>query len=606
MDYLQTKHGQSNSEAKQERIKTGGEHMEVRTIPKRRNRIHPSSKEKPDYFTSVDDALREEILKGKDHEPTVIPASSAPVKIEVKAHKDSEKKLRVAGYCRVSTGNLEQQSSILNQREHYEAYIRSNPDWEYAGVYWEADVSGTKAYNRPELQRLISDCRKGLIDLILTKSISRFSRSTTDCLELVRTLTALGVHIRFEKENINTGTMESEFLLTLFSSFAEEESRSISANETWAKRKQFANGTYRYSIAPFGYTLQNGTFIVNQEQVPVVKEIFSSVLRGKGTSMIAKELNEKGIPTGTKRNDGSPGIWTDYMVRGIVKNVVYIGDVLCQKTFHEHFKLMINYGERQQYYNESHHEAIIDRETFEAANEAVRQRGREKGNLPKDRQLRNNPHTNRYAFSGRLTCACCGGKMKRVKQKLQDGYRIHWSCLTHIGDKEKCHMKREQEDSIRNAFCTMVNKLSQYSDFILTGYIEDLRAEEAEGNEEMIVSLEEELKTVESEKHRLSLLLSKGCGEPVSYRKKLLEIEARLNEIRAELKALHGDSEKTGAVKELIGMLKRGTDDPDVFFTQICDGASVKTGEYVIFHLKCGLDLKEPLDYRRCRVKNNR
>ena len=422
--------------------------------------------------------LRAELAQGKT-KTTVIPQTQAPVKIAATTPVEV-KKLRVAGYCRVSTGTTQQETSIVAQREHYEAYIKSHPDWEFAGIYWEAAVSGTKKENRPELQRLIAACKAGTVDLILTKSISRFSRNTTDCLEMVRTLTALGVNILFEKENIHTGTMESEFLLTLFSTFAEEESKSISANELWTKHKQFENGTFRYSTAPFGYNLVDGTFEVNPERAPIVREIFDAVLAGKGTPTIAKELNARGIPTGTKRNDGSPGVWTAYMIGGMIKNVAYIGDVLNQKTFFDHFHLKYNYGERKQYYNEGHHEAIVDKETFERANAALRQRGAEKGNNPcEDKQLRNNPHSNRYAFIGRLKCACCGGPMKRVTQKTAAGKVYHWVCSQHVVDKTVCSMKREREENIKNAFTTMLNKLLYAKDIIFDAYLGGLSFKEA-------------------------------------------------------------------------------------------------------------------------------
>lgn len=569
--------------------------MEVRKIPAR-----PGKRKTPVTIPSpetVKDTLRDEIRNGKMATVTTVSTPSEPVKIEAAVTYATQKKLRVASYCRVSTDSLNQATSIINQREHYKSFIRSNPDWEFAGVYWEADVSGTKADNRPELQRLIADCKAGRVDLILTKSISRFSRSTTDCLQMVRTLTSLGVNIRFEKENIDTGTMESEFLLTLFSSFAEAESKSISLNETWAKQKQFKNGTYRYSIAPFGYKLHDGNFIINEEQVPVVQEIFNSVLAGKGTTMIAKELNARGIPTGTKRNDGSPGVWTSSMIGGMIKNVVYIGDVLCQKTFHENYRLMYNYGERQQYYNEGHHAAIVDKEIFEAANVALRQRGAEKGNVPKDRHLRKNPHNNRYAFSGKLICGCCGGKMKRVTQKTALGNRYHWSCVAHLENKEVCAMKREQDESIRNAFCTMMNKLGFAEKLILDAYIEDLREEGSRENAKAIEETERKLNTVKAEKHRLSLLLSRGCGEPVSFRRKMLELEQAENTLNAELSSLQGDSPAIRWTERLKATLEewRKGGDPDAFFTEVCDSAVVKTGEYVEFQLKCGLKLREPL-----------
>lgn len=540
--------------------------------------------------------LRSEIAQGKT-KTTVIPQTQAPVKIAATAPVEV-KKLRVAGYCRVSTGTTQQETSITAQREHYEEYIKSHPDWEFAGIYWEAAVSGTKKENRPELNRLITACKAGSVDLILTKSISRFSRNTTDCLEMVRTLTALGVNILFEKENIHTGTMESEFMLTLFSTFAEEESKSISANELWTKHKQFEDGTFRFSKAPFGYNLVDGNFEVNQERAVIVKEIFDMVLSGKGTPAVAKELNARGIPTGTKRNDGSPGVWSSHMIRGMIKNVVYIGDVLNQKTFNDHFHRKYNYGERQQYYNEGHHEAIIDKETFELANAAVRRRGEEKGNTPcEDRQLRNNPHNNRYAFSGKLRCACCGGKLKRVTQDTVRGKRYHWACMEHLRDKASCQMKREAEANIKNAFATMLNKLLYSRDIIFDTYVSCLRQEEARQNSAALEALNAELNKILDEKFRLTLLISKGCGEPVFFKQKLVELEAQENAIRYEVMQKSGDSMTFRAVSDAKESLKAWKRDGnlDAAFTRIVESATVKTGNYVTFNLKCGIKLTESL-----------
>ena len=540
--------------------------------------------------------IREEITGGKTKTVLAPPKAKAPVVIPAVAPAEV-KKLRVAGYCRVSTGTAQQATSITAQREHYEAYIKSHPEWEFAGIYWEAAVSGTKKDTRPELQRLIAACKAGIVDLILTKSISRFSRSTTDCIEMVRTLTALGVDILFEKEGIHTGTMESEFLLTFYSSFAEEESKSISANELWTKHKQFENGTYRYSKAPFGYNLVDGTYEVNPERAPIVKEIFEAVLKGKGTSSIAKDLNARGIPTGTKRHDGSPGVWTAYMILCMIKNVAYIGDALNQKTFYDHFHLKHNYGERRQFYNEGHHEAIIDKDTFERANAAVKQRGAEKGNVPKDRHLRNNPHRNRYAFSGKMKCACCGGSVKRITQDTKRGKIYHWGCSQHMVDRDSCHMKREREESIRNAFATMLNKLLYARDIIFDAYVSRLRQEEAEGNDEALERLNSEINQILSEKNRITLLISKGCGDPVSFRKRFVELEARENELRCKVSEMSGDSMTLHAVAEArnaIGKWKKDGD-LDKIFTAIVDTATVKTGEYVTFNLKCGMKLTEPL-----------
>ena len=373
------------------------------------------------------------------------------------------KKLRAAAYCRVSTDEFVQESSMENQREHFLRVILSHPEWELVGIYWESNLTATRKENRPQLQQLLRDCSEGKIDLVLTKSISRFSRNTIDCLEMVRSLTALGVDLYFEKENIRTGTEESELLLTLFSSFAEEESRSISRNCSWAVLQRFRDGSYRYSKAPYGYSLRNGRLVVNRRQAEVVCGIFMSVLAGKGTPVIARELNARRVPTGTRRRDGSRGVWSAQMVQGIIKNISYTGDVLLQKSFHdENFHLLRNYGEKTQYYIDGHHTAIIDHETFRLANMASRQRGAEKANLPReDQSLRDNPHTQRYMLSGRLRCARCGTTMRRITDRSVSGdVRIFWACRTHLQDRRKCTMIRVWEEDLKSAFLTMMNKLA--------------------------------------------------------------------------------------------------------------------------------------------------
>lgn len=248
-------------------------------------------------------------------------------------------KQKVAAYIRVSTSNEDQLISLEAQRRHYKTLIEKNDEWQLVDIYSDEGVTGTKKDRRPELLRLIADCEKGKIDFILTKSISRFARNTIDCLELVRKLMDLGVHIYFEKENINTNSMESELMLSILSSLAENESVSLSENSKWSIRQRFKRGTYKLSYPPYGYDYINEQVVVNEEQAQVVKRIFNSVLEGMGTERIARQLNKERIPT--KRN----GNWTGTTIRGIVKNEKYTGDVLLQKTFtDEHFNRKVNQG----------------------------------------------------------------------------------------------------------------------------------------------------------------------------------------------------------------------------------------------------------------------
>ena len=256
----------------------------------------------------------------------------------------SKKKIRVAAYCRVSTASDEQLISLDVQKAHYESYIKSNDEWEYSGLYFDEGVTGTKKEVRSGLLSLIEDCEKGMIDLVITKSISRFCRNTTDCLEIVRKLLNLNVCINFEKENLNTGSMESELMLSILSSLAENESVSISENEKWSIKKRFQNGTYIIAYPPYGYANLSGEMVIVPEQAEVVKQIFTNTLEGKSTHTIAKELNELGV----KSKKGSK--WAAGSINAIVRNEKYTGDVIFQKTYTDSsFNRHTNYGEQDQY-----------------------------------------------------------------------------------------------------------------------------------------------------------------------------------------------------------------------------------------------------------------
>ena len=212
-------------------------------------------------------------------------------KISSDKPKQNAKKLRVAAYCRVSTDNDAQLESLEAQKKHYEDYISNREDWTFAGLYFDKGITGTKKEKRPELLRMIADCKAGKIDFVVTKSISRFARNTTDCLELVRKLLELDIPIYFEKENLNTSAMESELFLSILSSMAEGESSSISENNKWSIQKRFKNGTFKISYPPYGYDWNGEQMVVNPEQAKIVKWIFSQILSGKGTLAVANELN---------------------------------------------------------------------------------------------------------------------------------------------------------------------------------------------------------------------------------------------------------------------------------------------------------------------------
>jgi len=376
----------------------------------------------------------------------------------IEAHPAEKKKLRVAAYCRVSTDNDDQRESLETQKAHYEAWIRLHSEWECAGIFYDFGITGTKADVRDGLQALLYECRIGRIDYVLTKSVSRFSRNTTDCLELVRELLSYNVPIYFEKEKLDTGSMETELVLAILSSLAQEESASISKNVKWGNQKRIKNGRYRAGTAPYGYMFDSdGNYAIIPEEADVVRFIFESVVSGMGVHKIGKELDSRGVPT------RMGGKWSTTTIMGILNNEKYVGDVRYNKTYtDDNFRRHRNKGNVDSPEVKDHHEAIISREMYATAHEVLEQRLRERGIRHDDEK-----YQRRFAFSGKIICGECGGKFKRQIQHSC----ITWACTTHLYQKEACSMMFIKDEAIKAAFVTMLNKLIFGYEFILMPYL---------------------------------------------------------------------------------------------------------------------------------------
>jgi DNA invertase Pin-like site-specific DNA recombinase len=500
-------------------------------------------------------------------------------------------KLRVAAYCRVSTDSDEQLESLQTQLKHYESYINANPDWEFAGLYYDEGITGTKKEKRPELLRMISDCENKKIDFIVTKSISRFARNTTDCLELVRKLIDLGIFIYFEKENINTGSMESELMLSILSGLAESESVSISENNKWSVKRRFQNGTFKISYPPYGYDAVDGKMVVNESQAEIVRFIFAEILSGKGTHKIADDLNHRKVPT--KKG----GRWTATTIRGMVSNEKYTGDAIFQKTYtDEHFNRHTNYGEKDQYLIKNHHEPIISHEDFESAQIVIEQRGKEKGVIK-----HNEKYQSRYPFSGKITCGQCGGKFKRRIHWNSRKY-IAWCCSTHIADIKKCPMKYIPESDFEYAFVTMMNKLIFGHETVLKPLLAILRGMNSDDSLTSIRELDKKLEENTEQRKVLVGLLTKGYLEPAVYNKgnnELLQEAERLHRQKESLvRFLNSDTQHLSEVSELLHYTTKTTMltgfDRDIF-KRFVERIIVYSRTEIGFELKCGITLKERL-----------
>ena len=344
------------------------------------------------------------------------------------------KLLRVAAYGRVSNGKDAMLHSLSAQVSYYSNLIQNHEGWLYCGVYTDEALTGTKE-NRSEFQRLVEDCRAGKIDLVITKSISRFARNTVTLLRTVRELKLLGVGVFFEEQNINSLTAEGELMLTILASYAQEESLSASENQNWRIKSNFEQGILPMSCQNiYGYTrTQDGGLEIVPDEAEVVKRIYNLCLDGLGTLKIANILTEEGI----KSNTGSR--WTEKKVRYILSNEKYVGDLLLQKSYttdHLTKKTKRNRGEKPQYYVKDNHEPIIPRKIYDAVQLELEQRREKhlKKTIPQ-----------KYAFTGKIKCGICG---KNFRRKVT-ATRVVWICYTFdkLGKKE-CASKQIPDETL--------------------------------------------------------------------------------------------------------------------------------------------------------------
>lgn len=338
-----------------------------------------------------------------------------------------EKRKRVCAYARVSSDSEAQGESLENQTQYYQGLIETNPDYEYTGVFADQGSTGTKD-DRPEFQKMLTLARAGKLDLILTKSISRFARNTTIVLELVRELKELGVEVFFEKEQISSSSGDGELMLTVLSAFAQEESKNVSDNQKWRYRRKFQNGEVAINTTRFlGYDKnKNRELVINSGQEKVVKRIFEDYIGGKGSFVIAKDLNAEGIET------VAGGRWHSSTILGILKNEKYMGDAKLQKTYsadHLRKKKCVNHGEIDSYYIENNHPPIISRDVWQEAQRQIALRGKAKGNWAEIRAK----YQTRYPLTGMLFCSKCGAPLRRrVWNSKYACRKIVWQCSNYI------------------------------------------------------------------------------------------------------------------------------------------------------------------------------
>ncbi len=372
-------------------------------------------------------------------------------------------RLKVAAYCRVSTDEEEQENSYEAQIGYYTEKIQTNADWTLAGIFADEGISGTQAKKRPEFLKMIRLCRQRKIDLILTKSLSRFARNTVDSLKYIRELKALGIAVVFEKENLNTLETDTEVMITIMSCFAQAESESISKNMAWGIRQSFKNGNVPIQYARLlGYKKgANGLPEIVPEEAEVVREIFRRYLDGASMEQIADSLNNMGLTT---KSSGSA--YRKIAIQRILTNEKYTGDALLQKTYITDCitkKSRKNNGELPMYLVENHHEPIISRADFNRVQEEMARRSAKRFIADKLTKTEQGKYSAKYALSKLLICGECGTHYRRVTWTAKGFKEIKWRCISRIQDgKRKCHNSSTvEETALHKAIVSAINEFCE-------------------------------------------------------------------------------------------------------------------------------------------------
>ena len=424
---------------------------------------------------------------------TVIPARR---RVGNTVNKEVKPKLKVAAYCRVSTDSDEQSTSYEAQVEHYTNFIQKNEEWEFAGIFADDGISGTNTKKREEFNRMIAECMEGHIDMIITKSISRFARNTLDCLRYIRQLKEKNVPVFFEKENINTMDSKGEVLLTIMASLAQQESESLSKNVKMGMQFRFQNGEVQVNHNRFmGYTKdEDGHLIIEPAEAEIVKRIYREYLQGASLKQIGDGLMDDGILTAAGKAK-----WRPESVKKILKNEKYIGDALLQKTYTVDVltkKRVKNNGIVPQYYVENSHEPIIPRDLYMQVQEEMLRRA----NLHSGANRKKRVYSSKYALSSIVYCSKCGDIYRRIAWNNRGKHSTVWRCVNRVEHgPDCCDAPTVQEEELQNAVVKAINMALGGKDEMLTALEKNIAMVLALEDETSMESLDAKLEELQQE-----------------------------------------------------------------------------------------------------------
>jgi len=528
---------------------------------------------------------------------TVIPADPKHNQKDIR-----KQRLRVAPYCRVSTSSEEQLDSYQAQIEYYTEKIAAQQEWTMVDMFADEGKTATSTKKRKDFLRMIKACEKGKVDLIITKSVSRFCRNTLDGLDYVRRLKRMGVGVFFEKENVNTLYMDNEMILTFMMSQAQAESESMSGNIRWGHRKNFKDGKVYFHYAGFlGYRRgENNLPEIDPEEAEIVRRIFSRYLIGHSVAKIIADLEADGIKTARGHKK-----WNDGVIRGMLRNEKYMGDALLQKTYIADLftrQTKKNTGELPQYYVENSHPAIIDRLTFQRVQEEMARRSSlKKVSTAAKTELAK--YSGKYVLTELLSCGNCGSPYRRVTWTRPEGKKIVWRCINRLENGKKfCKDAPTLEESrIHTAVVSAMNEM--FSQKSLKAILQDSirTALLPENGETSLAAIDSRLSQLREQQYRLLQLAAAVGADSTQYDEELKKVSMEFSALVAKRSELEKNKQNTEQADERAEQLAAELEAVDTGITtfdevtvrQLISAITVLSEEKLLIRFKDGTEIEQ-------------
>ena len=513
---------------------------------------------------------------------------------DITSEKNSEKIMRLAAYCRVSTDSEDQLHSFAAQVRYYEYYADSRDEFVLVDIYADEGISGTDMKKRDEMNRMIRDCEKGKIDYIIVKSVSRFARNTQDLISTIRHLKSLNVTVFFEEQNIDTSKLNSEMFLTFPGMMAQQESESISGNVRWGIRKSMESGNYTPHTPPYGYDISDQELVVNEQQAQIIRRVFEMYLSGFGKQCIADTLNNEGI-----KSPGGNTKWYHTTISYILNNERYMGDALLQKRFRTNtlpYTRKMNKGELAKYYVEESNPAIVTKETYHFAQ-----------NLQKKRESHSGVKKSDHLLSHILFCPECGRAFRRLVSRGTP----YWVCSGANSYTKHCKPRRIREDTVYDAFSILIYKLKYNNKKILGEMIKQFQNMLSHNRDiqDVISEIDHEIAKLSAQLQAIAKLHNAKILNSADYTAQSSVINQKITSLRIQRrKAIseNADDEILEQLRTLYRAIEECVPSPEIdetLFKDIIERIIVVNSDSLEFHLIGNIYLTESTSTgKRCKI----